>query len=366
MKILLLDNAIDSFEWSLRHLKCFLELDNRFEKPDTSTTYLKQAILCLNAALELFFKERISAINPLLIYEHISTDSIPQEIIDYYVRFQKQDIQDPLYNYVIENSKLHTIDYSKCIELYCSLYSVPQGYKEDFIAINGIRNKLTHLGINSKEEYYILAGRIANILNYINYKILRDIDYLETYIENLCCKILDIEYTFTSLEDSIWRTAKKIKIENICNKIHDIFHSDAITSYMQEKNVNADFGTTYDAEFMYGLFTMHKDDYEHEIAAIYASASKNALILCDSEKKDGPVFAIFPLPEQKDRPDKLYKSVEDTGVDIPDFDAQGEFWKSKKHSSSFAYVPYGNNHITEVLKQIINYMSIVEFKPIEL
>ena len=47
MQILLLDNAIDSLEWSLRHLKTFLETDSHFKSPDTSTTYLKQAILCL-------------------------------------------------------------------------------------------------------------------------------------------------------------------------------------------------------------------------------------------------------------------------------------------------------------------------------
>ena len=40
MKILLLDNTIDSFEWSLRHLRSFLQMDCHFEHPDTSTTYL--------------------------------------------------------------------------------------------------------------------------------------------------------------------------------------------------------------------------------------------------------------------------------------------------------------------------------------
>ena len=63
MQILLLDNAIDSLEWSLRHLRTFLEMDSHFKSPDTSTTYLKQAIICLNSALELFFKERISVSN---------------------------------------------------------------------------------------------------------------------------------------------------------------------------------------------------------------------------------------------------------------------------------------------------------------
>lgn len=364
MKILLLDNALDSFEWSLRHLRSFLELDSYFKNPDISTTYLKQAILSLNTSLELLFKERISAINPLLIYEHISTYSIPQQIIDYYKQVQSKVTEEPLFNYVIENCEIHTIDYSKCIELYCYLYSVPYGYKEDFIALNTIRNKLTHLGLNSKEEYFILAGRIANILNYTHYKILKKIDYLPTHIEDLCCDLLDIEFTLTSLEDSIWRKANQIKIENICNQVATVFQSEEITSFMQEKEVIADFFTTFDAEFIYGLFTMQKDNSPQEIAAIYASASKNALLLCDSDYKDGPVYAIFPLPEQKDIPQKFYKSCEETGVDIPSFDIQGAFWKSKPHSSAFAYVPFGKKQLLEVIKQIINYMSTVEFKPL--
>ena len=107
MKIYLLDNAIDSFEWSLRHLKTFLETDSNFENPNISTTYLKQAILCLNSALELFFKERISAINPLLIYEHIEINNLPQVFIDYFAKQQNGEIDEPLYNYVIENTELH-------------------------------------------------------------------------------------------------------------------------------------------------------------------------------------------------------------------------------------------------------------------
>lgn len=100
MKILLLDNAIDFFECSLRHLRTFLQMDCKFEHPDTSTTYLKQAILYLNSALELFFKERISVINPLLIYEHISTDTLPQVIVDYYAKEENGEIDETLYNYV--------------------------------------------------------------------------------------------------------------------------------------------------------------------------------------------------------------------------------------------------------------------------
>lgn len=237
MKIYLLDNAIDSFEWSLRHLRTFLETDSNFENPDISTTYLKQAILCLNSALELFFKERISAINPLLIYEHIKINNLPQVFIDYYAKQQNGEIDEPLYNYVIENTELHTIDYSKCIKLYCSLYSVAQGHKKNFIELNGIRNKLTHLGIKSQEEYYILAGRIADILNYVHYNILMKIDYLPTRLENICLEIFNIESVLSNLEESIWRIANETKIEEICNNIISYSKCEEIQKYLQEKKI---------------------------------------------------------------------------------------------------------------------------------
>lgn len=365
MKILLLDNAIDSFEWSLRHFRTFLELDSYFETPDTSTTYLKQGILSLNASLELFFKAKISLINPLFIYEHISTDSLPKEIIDYYTQQTNCATDEPLYNYIIENSDIHTIDYSKCIDLYCTLYSVPQGYKEEFTILNSIRNKLTHLGISSQDEYFVLAGRIANILNYVHFNILYGLDYDEDHLNKVRCNIIDIEFTFTSLEDSIWRKVNKTKIECICNQIDSVFHSDEVTNYLLKKNISANFGTTFDAEFMYGLFTMQKDDYQHEIASIYASPSKNALIVSNSDYKDGPVFAVFPLPSQAESSQKFYKSCENSGTDIPNFDMQGSFWNNKPYSKNFAYVPFGKNQLIEMIKEIINFMSIVEFVPLE-
>lgn len=365
MRILLLDNAIDSFEWALRHFRTFLELDSYFETPDISTTYLKQGILSLNASLELFFKAKISLINPLFIYEHISTDSLPKEIMDYYTQETNHPTGAPMYNYMIENSDIHTIDYSKCIELYCTLYSVPQGYKEEFTILNSIRNKLTHLGISSQDEYFVLAGRIANILNYVHFNILYGLDYDEDHLNKVRCDIIDIEFTFTSLEDSIWKKANKTKIEYICSQIDSAFHSDEVTSYLLEKNISADFGTTFDAEFMYGMFTMQKDNSEHEIASIYASPSKNVLIVSDSDYKDGSVFAVFPLPTQSESPKNFYKSCEDSGTEIPDFDMQGAFWNIKPFSKNFAYVPFGKKQLIEMINEIINFMSIVEFVPFE-
>ena len=51
MKILLLDTAIDSFEWSLRHLRTFLEMDSKFEHCDTSTAVAMAEVLEIDRSL---------------------------------------------------------------------------------------------------------------------------------------------------------------------------------------------------------------------------------------------------------------------------------------------------------------------------
>ena len=117
---------------------------------------------------------------------------------------------------------------------------------------------------------------------------------------------------------------------------------------------------------MYGMFTMHNDNSEHEIASIYASPSKNVLIVSDSDYKDGPVFAIFPLPTQTESPQKFYKSCDDLGTEIPNFDMQGAFWNTKPYSNNFAYVPFGKKQLIEIIKEFIKFMTVVNFVPFEI
>lgn len=89
------------------------------------------------------------------------------------------------------------------------------------------------------------------------------------------------------------------------------------------------------------------------------------LIVSDSDYKDGPVFAVFPLPAQSESPKNFYKSCEDSGTEIPNFDMQGAFWNTKPYNNNFAYVPFGKKQLIEIIKEIINFMFIVEFVPFE-
>lgn len=62
---------------------------------------------------------------------------------------------------------------------------------------------------------------------------------------------------------------------------------------------------------------------------------------------------------------KFYISRDETSTDIPEFQAQSNFWKNKPYSSMFAYVPYGKDKLIEMIKKIINYMSNKKFIPFE-
>lgn len=354
MEILLLDNAIDSFEWTLRHLTSFLELDSHFVNPDKSTTYLKQAILSLNNSLELFFKVKISEVNPLLIYKNINSNSLPPVINDYYRKTIKGEISVALYDYVISNSDLHTIDYSKCIELYCSLYSIPAGNHKDFTELNGLRNGLMHLGINDQSEYYIVAGRLARILFFMQNNLLRSLENKYPRIEGLLPEITSIEFTLTSLEDNIWSCIKSEHKELICKDIEKHFNSYELTNYMEDHNIKANFGLTLDIDFMCFSIGMLQNKQDVEIASGYSNAKSNCIIISDSDYKDGPIFGVIELNENLSLPQKFYIARSENGVDIPEFCEQGDFWKEAPFNKQFAYVPYGKEQIIKMLKQIIN------------
>lgn len=346
MQMLLIENALDSFHWSLKHLRDFLKLDNKYENPQKSTTYLKQAVIALNCALELFFKERISAYNPLLIYK---TDSIPQVFIDYYKLPNDIKNETPLYDYVVTNdTTIHTIDYSKCIDLFCKLYDIPDGNKSDFENLNCMRNDIMHLGINNQQEYYLLAGRLSNILWFVQYKILYNLNYKTQIIRKIDNDILDIQFTLSSLNDSIWKNLKYHKIELICNKLEKVFREKEITDYSISKGLTIDCGITLDMEYASLLISMIYNNKREEIVALYSDPANNALILADSENCNGHVFGVIVINDTTDIPQKFYISRDDEGVLIPDYCEQGCFWQSKKHSKMFEYLSFSKDPIIKM------------------
>ncbi len=106
---------------------------------------------------------------------------------------------------------------------------------------------------------------------------------------------------------------------------------------------------------------LHNGD-EVDIVAFFSSPENNALILADSENKDGNVFGIVEINDNDDIPKKFYMARGEDGVLISDYCEQGIFWKSKHHQKSFEYVDFNKVPIIKMCKKIINYMSEIEFK----
>lgn len=49
---------------------------------------------------------------------------------------------------------------------------------------------------------------------------------------------------------------------------------------------------------------------------------------------------------------KFYKSCEDSGTEIPNFDMQGDFfWNTKPHSNNFVYFPFGKKQLIEKIRK---------------
>lgn len=104
---------------------------------------------------------------------------------------------------------------------------------------------------------------------------------------------------------------------------------------MEKKGVRVEAGDTFDAEYVYSIFTMQKDNTEIEICAIYGSAQNNALFISDSDYKDGPVFAIIPLDGKME---KFYISKDETGSEVPEFQGQSAFGKiNRMHLNLLLY-----------------------------
>lgn len=364
MEILLLDNAIDSLEWALRHLTTFLKKDAQFNNPEKSITYLKQTILCLNSALELFFKAKISDINPILIYDNLCTKDMNKDILAYYCKKQRGEINEPLYDYIVERSDIHTIEYSKCIDLFCMLYSVGEGDKKNFIEINRIRNNIMHLGIKNREEYYKLAGELAEILLFLEFDLLRHINCKKRKVRRLCYDMCFLENVLSSLEDSIWAKINFKKIKYVCEDLEKAFNDIKVQQYLGDKGISAGFGLTLDAEFMYSVIYMPYENMEVNIAAVYSSGAKDALIVCDEWSKDGPVYAVIELNVidiVDSEKNKFYLSCDKKGTIIEDYEKQGEFWKEGDYKGKFAKVPFGKVKKIELMMKIIDSIEDIEF-----
>lgn len=358
MQMPLILNAIDSLNWALKHLNNFLKKDPYFENREKSASDLKQAIINLNSCLELFFKKYISDSNEVLIYDF---DKSSAAILDFYKVKAVGDTDLPMYDYFVMNNKsVITIPYSKCIDYFCEIYSVGKAYVDCFYNLNQLRNTIMHLGVNYKEQYYLLVGCIDKILWFLQYEILPKIN-LETKVsERLEISLLQIEGSFSEIGDTLWKQLYEQSINSIANKLESTFADADVQSHLQTKKRKVEFYATNDMEHSSARMTVKDVGLDEEMFCAYHDPLTRSLIINDGQK-EAVVMAVFPLTVQGNIPQKFYCSKNLEGVVVNNIDHQSDFWGQPPYKNQFFYMDYSKQNLIKLMKMMIDYCDEVEF-----
>ena len=358
MQMTLIDNAMDSLNWALKHLKTFLKKDPYFENREKSATDLKQSIINLNSCLELFFKKYLSDSNELLIYDFKECSS---ELLEYYREKHCDKTTVPIYDYfVLNNIEVKTIQYSKCIDYFCEIYGVGKAYSSSFKSLNELRNSIMHLGVNYKSQYYILVGCIDKALWFIHYEILRKLGLQNRSNTRLEASLLQIEGALAEIEDTLWKQIYDQSINNIVNKLEEIFNSIEVQEYLKNKKRKIEFYATSDMEFASARMTVADNGLDEEIFAAYNDHRTRSLVINDGQQ-DAIVFAAFPLSEEGKVPHKFYCSKSQDGVEVKSIDHQTDFWLQSDYKNEFYYFDYTNQNLFSLMKKMIDFCDMIEF-----
>lgn len=358
MKLLLVTNAIDSLNWALKHFNNFFKKDPYFENREASATDLKQAIINLNSCLELLFKKFISDSNEALIYDIENSNAA---ILEFYRIKACGNTELTMYDYfVINNKNIRTISYSKCIDCFCEIFEVGAAYSKAFKNINDLRNTIMHLGIDYKQQYYILVEHIDKILWFIQYELLPKLELDQKSHDKIEVSILGVESLFAEIGDTLWKQLYKKQIDSIADKLEDAFNSSEVQSYLTTQKRKIEFYATNDMEHSSARMVVKDDGIDEEILSAYHDPLTKSLIINDGQN-DALVFAAISLTAQGNTPSKFYCCKDFEGVIVEKIDDQSDFWTRPEYANKFYYMDYNQGNLISLMKKMIDYGNALEF-----
>ena len=358
MQLSLLDNALDSLEWTLKHLGVFLKKDPYFENRKMSASDLKQAIINLNGCLELLFKKLISDINEALIFD-FEKSNIPA--LQFYRDKLRGSTNLTMYDYFIENNaEIYTISYNKCIDYFCDIYEIGPAYKNAFNHLRQIRNSIMHLGIDYKHQYYILVEYLEKVLWLIQNELLPKLGLAKDILTKKQSSFLPVQSAFADISNTLWKQLYGEQINSIADKLEEAFNDIRIKSYLSNIDRKIDFGATNDMEHCSAIMFVQNGDCYEEILAAYHDPLTRSLQICD-EQENARVFAIFALTSQGTIPSKFYCCKDSDGVFVSKIDHQSEFWLQSEYKNSFYSMDYKKECLIGLIEKMIGYCRTVEF-----
>jgi hypothetical protein len=341
MRLTIIENAIDSLENAIEHTD-WLCTYSSYEDND-NIKHIKQAILSINNAMELFVKITLSEINELLIYSY-------SENIDIICKCLKEKGSETLHDYIVKNNyNVTTIGYSKCIDILFMATDIPFKYKKMMKKLNEIRNKFMHFGIDSSDEYYEWLYCMANVMKML---VEEDIFYekiKKNLTENeLLDKASDIYNTVFSLEkkfDELWSEKYFDEIESII----ELFKSEIDKT---EITLSVD-NLLPDIEELGFIPCIIRQLEEQKIEFYLENRPEECALVLAGDNNFGPIFAVFPLGNSKK--DKVYICKDDYVIIEKNNDLE-EFWningKYKEIASKFRLDSVNSQSVKCILEKL--------------
>lgn len=344
MRLSIIENAIDSLEIAIEHTEWLC--NNPDYENSENIRHIKQAILSINNAMELFVKIALSEINELLIYNYTENMSI-------ICRSLKEKGEETLHDYIIkQNYEVTTIGYSKCIDILFMVSDIPLKYKRMMKKLNEIRNKFMHFGIDSSDEYFEWLYCMSYVMKMLVEEKIFYEKMAKHFNENeLLDKASDIYNAVFSLEqkfDKIWTE----KYFNQIKIIIDIIKSEIEKNELRlaADNILPDF----DELGFIPCIIRQLDDQENQFY-LENRPEECALVLA-GEYNYGPIFAVFPFSNLNK--DKMYICKEDYAI-VDRNDTLEAFWdikgKYKDIANKFKVDMVESNSIKQVLNKIVKF-----------
>lgn len=292
MILSLKENGLDSLKYGLEYFNYFFKLEDKYSTENP--TYLKVSIIMIHNACELILKDYVSRRNELLIYD-IRDNKRKNQIMRFY---SKNNNETSLEKYVTDaGSDVKTIDYSELIEIYKVISDCDERVFSAIKQIGVYRNKITHYGIDLRNEYYGILESVKVTLDLI----------LEGELsENIRCDLfveLSKQYDdlYLDSEDELIKKWEEQFVENfkLINKcIHESLSSDIIRDYSNQKNIKIKCNESKSIYGMCSEFLVNNKDKWINFFKINAPFI-NVTFFARDEEWDGPIYFLIDHVKKK-------------------------------------------------------------------
>jgi len=339
----LLDNGVDSLRTGVDFFEKYLN-----EKQES---HLKLSLTSIHSVIEILSKETLSRVDELIIYTDVSND-----VLDAVKRRRQHQLKVPLYNILINmDLPIQTISYAKSVDKLGDLFGINTPTIMHLKKLGGLRNKVTHFGINRELDFYEVIGVINHSIEFIIEFFYRIYSNINPHpLESIYDKMLDVLEKGYLAEEDYWGANHHlnfIEINNLFSQSCSIINSKA--------KINAGFELEFTNEGFIDSRSFLIDIIDHigylSTFSVVNITNLDITIMFNSESDEGFVYAYYDHKETL-----LYTVKQNIKINtlMKDREIEKKSWK-KKYKGNFEKTALNLESVNIILKRFISDQKVV-------